>query len=126
MLKLATETVIWPLAQALLPIIGPALAGWVVKRLLTRWGIEADDTRRKALNEALYNGIMFSIQALGLGGKTNLSAAEQKVVIQGAANYAAKKVPDTVKKLGVPSGSLFDLAMARFPKVAADLNLWGK
>lgn len=103
---------------ALIPIVVPL----VVNRVLDKLKVEADEGRRRALNEALINGIAFATDRMGLTGQKHLTASEKDAVSRDAAAYAAEKVPDTIKKLGVPTDSLLDLAKARLPQV---LGLFG-
>lgn len=103
---------------ALIPIIVPLL----VNRVLDKLKVEADEGRRRALNEALINGIAFVTDNLGLTGQKHLTDLEKEAIASGAATYAREKVPDTIKKLGVPTDSLLDLAKARLPQV---LGLFG-
>lgn len=110
--------VLLALIIAIIPVVVPLLT----RRLLEKWGVEADDLRRRALDEALINGIAYVTDRAGLTKKQDLTLEERAMIAEGAASYALDKVPDTIKKLGVPEGNLFDLAIARLPQV---LGLFG-
>jgi hypothetical protein len=116
----------WEIGIAALPLILSAIIPALMTRLYNKWGVTADEARRAALNDALVNGITFTIEHLGLTNRTVLSATDREKIAKGAADYAQAKVPQTAKKLGVTPDSLVDLAVARLPQVLGNFGLWGK
>jgi len=98
---------------ALIPIAVPI----AMNRLLDKWGVEADAERRKALATAIVNGLIQALHTRGIK-RDDLPAQEHKAaVINDAAEYAAKTVPGTIKKLGVPHENLAAIATAYLPQV---------
>lgn len=97
----------------MIPVVVPILT----KRLFDWLGAAADAEYRKAISDALVNGLA---EALASRRKTvgdSLTPGERTAVILDAADYVARNLPETVRKLGVSKDQLQDNALARLPQV---------
>lgn len=101
----------------MIPVVVPILT----KRLFDWLGAAADAEYRKAINDALVNGLA---EALASRRKTvgdSLTPGESTAVTLDAADYVARNLPETVRKLGVSKDQLQDNALARLPQVLGQI-----
>jgi hypothetical protein len=98
---------------ALIPVVVPI----VLNRLFDKWGAVADTERRKALIDAVTNGLIKALDTQGIKKDQPISEAEKLKAVRDAADYAARTVPETIKKLGVPRENLAELAKSHLPQV---------
>jgi hypothetical protein len=98
---------------AMIPVVVPL----VLNRLFDKWGAVADTERRKALIDAVTNGLIKALDNQGIKKDQPITEAEKLKAIREAADYAARTVPDTIKKLGVPRENLTELAKSHLPQV---------
>jgi hypothetical protein len=98
---------------AMIPVVVPL----ILNRLFDKWGAVADTERRRALIDAVTNGLIKALDGQGIKKDQPISEAEKLKAVQEAADYAAKTVPDTIKKLGVPHENLAELAKSHLPQV---------
>lgn len=107
--------------QVLGPIIGivvTTLLGWVAVGYSQLTGRQLEATHRVALQSALENGIKGAIQRL-LAGKLSadgtVPAAMKVQVLDEAAKYVERSVPDAVKHFDLNSISLTNLLLPKLP-----------
>jgi hypothetical protein len=106
-------TAVVTIIVALIPVAVPI----VLNRLFDKWGAVADTERRKALTTAIVNGLIQSLDTRGIKKDQPLTSEEKLGTIADAADYAAKTVPQTIKKLGVREENLIELARSHLPQV---------
>ena len=101
----------------MIPIIVPILT----KRLFDWMGAAADAEYRKAISDALVNGLAEALAARRKAAGASLTPGERTAVALDAADYVARNLPDTVRKLGVSKDQLQDNALARLPQVLGQI-----
>lgn len=101
----------------MIPVVVPILT----KRLFDWLGAAADAEYRKAISDALVNGLAEALATRRKRAGDTLTPGERAAVTLDAANYVARNLPDTVKKLGVSKDQLQDNARARLPQVLGQI-----
>lgn len=88
---------------------------WVLKRFVTKLGIEADEKVRKYLIETLQVSIVYGKNKVDEElGSTDLTKVEvRNAIVAHASNYVINKVPDAVKKFNLKEEDIKDLVLAR-------------
>lgn len=101
----------------MIPIVVPILT----KRLFDWLGAAADAEYRKAISDALVNGLAEALAARRKTAGDTLTPGERTAVALDAAEYVARNLPQTVRKLGVSKDQLQDNATARLPQVLGQI-----
>jgi hypothetical protein len=105
-LRPLVDQVLWPA----LGIVATALATWLAKRTAD-WLKISDDARvRDYLDQALQNAISY---ARSQSGGVPLTVGVRNEMVAKAANYAAGRVPDALKRFGIDDDALRRMLAAR-------------
>jgi hypothetical protein len=108
---------VWNLAVTILTIMIPFILPPLLIKLLDKLGADADANRRNAFITAVVNGLVGFLASRGYKKGDEVPIAVQMEAAIAAADYAAKTVPDTIKKLGVDRTNLPDIAAKQLPQV---------
>ena len=120
-----------PYLLTLFSVVATAIIGWVAALIQRSTGITIEQKYRDSLNTALTNGVNMALSALDKRAVDVKLDVKSQVIAQ-AVNWAATKVPDAVKALGVGSDDLAKLAAAKLnllieaPSAATTAPLSGK
>ena len=123
--------IIEPYAVTVLGAVSTVIIGWVAALIQRSTGITIEQKYRDSLNTALTNGVSMALSALDKRA-VDVKFDVKSQVIAEAANWAATKVPDAIKALGVGSDDLAKLASAKLnllieaPSAATTAPLSGK
>lgn len=91
------------LATALAPLVAAAIF-----RLFQKWGIEIEAQHRDALQSALRNAALVTVnKAVEKGIQSGMTSVE--LPIGPAIDYVTKSVPDAVKKFSLDKGRILEL-----------------
>jgi len=107
-----------PLLLQLLSVVGVAvlaIAGWAVKKVADKFGLENDAKIREYLLSAVERGVEFGKhKAEEKLGDANWAKIDVKnELVASAAGYVLKKVPDALKKFKLTEDDVKDLILSK-------------
>jgi len=107
-----------PLLREVLSLVLLAILGWLAMWIKRKFGLDIEETHRKALHSAILTGIGRAASRYG-SGLTNIRVDVDSPLVADAVNYVLRSVPDAVKKLGATPEFLAEMVVGRLADTPA-------
>lgn len=108
---------LWGYGADLAVTLASVLGAWVIRRLTVWLNLHEDGRVRQYLDDALARALQYAMEVLLRRGEDLAVVTVRDELVAVAASYAAKAVPDALRRFGVDGPGLERMLRARLPEI---------